>query len=67
MRSVEIIVDEEGRLHIKWGGFKGDACFQEAERLYALLKSLGMEVRKERVERTPESYTTDAAVVRNGY
>ena len=47
MRSIEVIVEKDGTYKIRYDGFKGKACFQEAKRLYEVLKSLGLDVKIE--------------------
>jgi len=58
----EIIVDREGKVHIKTNGFFGDSCIKEAEKLISLLKSGGMEVKTEKIQFTSEYYKAKAKV-----
>jgi hypothetical protein len=53
-------IDENGRVRILYQGFAGGACFEEARRLYALLKAQGLEVSIEQVTPTHEYYVTAA-------
>lgn len=70
MRRVTIEIDENGKLKILTQGFRGDACLKEAEKLLALLKQAGVDVKVEKVERTEEFYVSEQTrqVIReNGY
>lgn len=59
MRKVTIEIDEDGKLKIRYLGFKGEACFEEAKKLIALLKAFGVDVNIEKVEKTEEYYITE--------
>ena len=60
MKGVEVIVHEDGKVTVRYDGFLGDACFQEAKRIYEQLKALGVNVTIEKVVRTQEAYITQA-------
>ena len=70
MREIRVEVDANGKVRILYSGFQGGACFEEAKKLYALLKSKGVEVSLERVTPTQEYYQTTQQkareVLRNG-
>jgi len=59
MRRVTIEVDENGRLKILYSGFRGEACFEEAKKLLAMLRSSGVDVDVEKVEKTEEFYVSE--------
>ncbi|MEM1554350.1 MAG: hypothetical protein QXU09_03815 [Thermoproteota archaeon] len=59
MRRVTIEVTEDGKLRVLYQGFKGEACFEEAKKLLALLKSSGVDVDVEKVEKTEEFYVSE--------
>ena len=44
MTKVRVVVKNEGKVEIDWEGFKGDACYLEAQKLYSLLKGMGVDV-----------------------
>jgi len=56
MREVQVIVNPDGSVTIRYQGFQGQACFQEAEKLYRLLKASGVDVKVEAVTPTEEAY-----------
>jgi len=58
MREIRIEVDRNGKIRILYSGFIGDECFREAEKLYMILKSKGVDVTIEQVTPTQEYYTT---------
>jgi len=70
MKEIRIEVDREGRIRILYSGFAGNACFEEARKLYAQLKSLGIDVTIEQITPTQEYYIVQRAqakeVLRNG-
>ena len=41
---IEVRIDEQGRVHVEFSGFAGDACLEEAERLQRALVALGVKV-----------------------
>ncbi len=59
MRKVIIEIDENGKLKILYRGFKGQACFEETKKLITLLKSSGIDVDIEKIEKTDEFYITE--------
>lgn len=48
--EVEVIVEGDGTVVVRYNGFQGRACFNEAMKLYNMLSSMGVNVRVERVE-----------------
>ncbi|MEM2569256.1 MAG: hypothetical protein QXT67_04880 [Candidatus Bathyarchaeia archaeon] len=50
--EIEVIVDVDGSVIIRYNGFLGRACYNEAMRLYNILSSMGLQVKIERVEET---------------
>jgi hypothetical protein len=61
MREIRIEVDRNGRIKILYNGFAGNECFGEAQKLYTILKSKGVDVTVEQVIPTQEYYTTQQA------
>ena len=66
MREVRVEIDRDGRIRILYQGFQGDACFEEAMRLYAFLKAQGLEVSIEQVMPTQEYYVGSAQTAQKG-
>jgi len=60
MREIRVEIDRDGKVRILYQGFAGGECFEEARRLYALLKAQGLDVTIEQVTPTQEYYTTQA-------
>jgi len=58
MKEVRVEITREGKIRILYQGFIGDGCFAEAQKLYMLLKSKGVDVTIEQVTPTQEYYTT---------
>ena len=65
MRAVDVIINPDGSVKVSYSGFKGEACFLEAKRIYEKLKALGVDVKIERTERTAEAYATEKTKVFN--
>jgi arylamine N-acetyltransferase len=61
MREVRVEIDENGRVRILYQGFQGGACFEEAKRLYTLLKAQGLDVSIEQVVPTQEYYVSNTS------
>jgi hypothetical protein len=61
MREVRVEIDRDGRVRILYQGFQGDACFEEARRLYDFLKAQGLDVSIEQVMPTQEYYVARSA------
>jgi len=61
MKEVIIIVEKNGKITIRFQGYYGDACFQEAEKIYQKLKQLGADVKIEQTIKTPEAYVRQEA------
>jgi hypothetical protein len=57
MKEVRIEITREGKIRILYQGFIGDGCFAEAQKLYMLLKSKGVDVVIEQTTPTQEFYT----------
>jgi hypothetical protein len=57
MRRVKIIIGEDGKARFEWGPM-GPLCYEEARRLIAKLKALGIEVETEKVFQTAQSVQT---------
>jgi hypothetical protein len=57
MKEIRIEIDRNGRIKILYSGFIGDGCFAEAQKLYMLLKSKGVDVVIEQTTPTQEFYT----------
>jgi len=71
MKEIMIVVNKDGSVTIRYSGFYGEACFQEAQKIYQRLKQLGVDVKIEKVVRTPEAYIQQKQRTRmvesNGY
>ena len=65
MRAVDVIINPDGSVKVSYSGFKGEACFLEAKKIYERLKALGVDVKIERTERTAEAYATEKTKVLN--
>ena len=65
MKAVDVIINPDGSVKVSYSGFKGEACFLEAKRIYEKLKALGVNVKIEKVERTAEAYATEKTKVFN--
>ncbi|RSN75429.1 DUF2997 domain-containing protein [Candidatus Methanodesulfokora washburnensis] len=61
MREIKVEIDENGKVKILYSGFAGGACFEEAKKLYTLLKAQGLDVTIEATQVTPEFYSTASA------
>jgi hypothetical protein len=70
MREVRVEIDSNGKVRILYQGFQGSQCFEEAKKLYTLLKARGVEVSLEQILPTQEYYQTTLQktkeVLRNG-
>jgi hypothetical protein len=70
MKEIRIEIDSNGKVRILYQGFQGGECFEEAKRLYNLLRSMGVQVSLEQVAPTQEYYQTSVTkqreVLRNG-
>jgi len=56
MKEIRIEIDKDGKVKILYQGFQGSQCFEEAKRLYMLLKSKGVDVSIEQITPTQEYY-----------
>jgi hypothetical protein len=61
MKEIKIEISRDGKIKILYSGFVGDECFKEAQRLYTLLKSKGVEVSIEQITPTQEYYIAQQA------
>ena len=43
-KGVSIRIKSGGKVEVEWEGFRGQACYLEAQKLYALLKNKGVDV-----------------------
>jgi hypothetical protein len=70
MKEIRIEIDSNGKVKILYQGFQGSQCFEEAKKLYTLLKAKGIDVSIEQVLPTQEYYQTQITkqkeVLRNG-
>jgi len=71
MREIRVEIDSNGKVKILYQGFQGGECFEEAKRLYNLLRDKGVEVSLEQVAPTQEYYQTSITtkqreVLKNG-
>jgi hypothetical protein len=59
MKVIKVEIGREG-IKVLYQGFEGEGCFQEASKLYALLKQqYGLEVSILQSQPTDEYYVTD--------
>ena len=56
MKEIKVEIDKDGKVKILYQGFLGNQCFEEAKRLYNLLKSKGVDVSIEQITPTQEYY-----------
>jgi len=56
MKEIKVEIDKDGKVKILYQGFVGNQCFEEAKRLYNLLKSKGVDVSIEQITPTQEYY-----------
>jgi len=54
MVNMDIIITEDGELHIQTRGFKGKTCLAEVEKLLAALAEQGVEVKTVDIKETEE-------------
>jgi hypothetical protein len=71
MREIRVEIDSNGKVRILYSGFQGEACFEEAKKLYNLLLSKGVQVSLEQVVPTQEYYQSQTTqktreVLKNG-
>lgn len=64
MRRITVEIDKDGKVRVLYQGFQGGACFEEAKKLYELLKRQGLDVRLEQVTPTQEYYVSATSAVR---
>ena len=64
MREIIVEIDKDGSVKIRYQGFVGGQCFEEAKRLYEILKKQGLDVKIEQVVPTQEYYATTVSQVR---
>jgi len=53
-KSIDVVIDKDGKVHIRTSGFSGPSCVKAAEQLIAELQALGLEVKTEYLEHTAE-------------
>ena len=66
MPAFEIFIDNEGKATIRATGFKGPTCLKEAEKLNALLKAAGLDVKTEQITMTDEAHTNTTTQQQTG-
>lgn len=54
MKGIEVIINKDGSITVRFQGFQGQTCFDEAQRLYQKLKMLGLDVKIERIVPTQD-------------
>ncbi|MCX8205543.1 MAG: DUF2997 domain-containing protein [Candidatus Nezhaarchaeota archaeon] len=64
MKNIEIIVNRDGSITIRFQGFIGQECLEEAKRLYERLRALGISVTIEKTVPTQELYATQRQEVK---
>lgn len=64
MKSIDIMVNEEGKVKVDFGGFAGKGCYIEAGKLIEMLKSNGIEVDIENVVDKGGEYVQETQKIR---
>jgi len=52
--SFEILIDEDGKMHLRTTGFQGPSCVDERNKLATLLAGAGIDIAIEDVQPTAE-------------
>ena len=55
-KSIDVVIDKDGKVHIRTSGFAGPSCVKAAETLIKNLQAAGLEVKTEDLQRTEEYY-----------
>lgn len=63
VRKIGALIKKDGKLELKTEGFQGETCLEEADKLIAKLKELGVHVETQDLDKTQEFYVTDEAKV----
>jgi len=58
MKQVKILIQNNGKILIRYQGFKGEECFTEAEKIYKLLAQKGINIEIEKIKKTDEYYAS---------
>jgi hypothetical protein len=58
VKSIDIIVDEDGKIRLTVGGIIGSLCVDESDKVLKALRELGVDVAIEQDTRLPEFYLT---------
>jgi len=62
MKTVEVVVNPDGSVKIRFDGFAGRGCFYEANEIYSRLAELGVSVRIEQTVSTNVAGATQQTV-----
>ena len=60
MKEIEFLIDGEGKVQVRYKGYKGKSCFTAAEEFYKVLKGLGVDADILKTEVTEEYYEEEA-------
>ncbi len=52
-KKITVVIGKNGKMLVDYSGYSGDECFEEAKKLKAHLKALGLELEDEAAERKP--------------
>lgn len=58
-KSIDVAIDEKGKVHIRTSGFAGPSCIKESEELIKRLKEAGLEVETEDLKLTEEYHAKE--------
>lgn len=56
MKTIRVVIDENGKVTLSTHGYQGEACIAETEQLLKQLRQLGIEVNTDKIEYTAEYY-----------
>jgi len=56
MKEVEFFIGDDGKVQVRFRGFKGNSCFLAADEIYKALRKLGVDVNVIKTEVTEEYY-----------
>ena len=68
MKEIIIEINKNGKIKVLYKGFQGNLCFEEAKKLYQLLKNQGIDISIEQITPTQEYYIQQKTkeVLKNG-
>ena len=60
MATIKVIITKDGQSSVDYDGFKGKLCYEEAEKLKARMKALGVDTEACKVEDKGEAVVEQA-------